>query len=554
MVILELRFPTGYYHATPSDHHVNEGIVEWPPSPWRILRALLATGFTKLHWGRDGMPEAARALLATLAARPPVYDLPGPVTHAHTRHYLPVPDGNKDEKRVLVLDAFAYVGRQRALRVRWPVQPPPQALALLDALLPRLSWLGRAESLVEARRLAEAPESATAWACAPMSETPDSGGREALRLLAPESEESYARWSAEERERLTAQARRDAESKGRKLTPKKAEKLTASVPATLLDAMLLTTREVKAHAYGQAPGSRRIEYARPRGALAVTGSGAPPSRSVEDPRPHCVLLSLSTASTGRPILPRQGQAVRVAEALHGALARTADGRALPSVLAGRAEDGAPLKGHRHAHLLPLCSGGDRRITHLLLWAPLGFDGTSRDLLERVERLYLRGRPQPRPRSAERSAPPPNEFLVTEAGAGSPRELARMLRGLRQSGFAPRLPDLFGPARTWTSATPFVPARHLKRRGGLEREVRAECARRDLPPPAQVRVHPPADLVARGFFAGFECTRRPGRPQPPQPSRWCLTLVWDEEQSGPLALGYGSHFGLGLFEALDGPRR
>jgi len=43
MPLIELRFPAGRYHATPWGSHVNEGAVEWPPSPWRLLRALIAT-------------------------------------------------------------------------------------------------------------------------------------------------------------------------------------------------------------------------------------------------------------------------------------------------------------------------------------------------------------------------------------------------------------------------------------------------------------------------------------------------------------------------------
>ena len=47
---LVFRFPAGHYHATPWGNHVNEGLIEWPPSPWRVVRALLATGFSKLGW------------------------------------------------------------------------------------------------------------------------------------------------------------------------------------------------------------------------------------------------------------------------------------------------------------------------------------------------------------------------------------------------------------------------------------------------------------------------------------------------------------------------
>ena len=47
MPIIKLNFPAGRMHATPWGRHVNEGAVEWPPSPWRILRALVATWHLK---------------------------------------------------------------------------------------------------------------------------------------------------------------------------------------------------------------------------------------------------------------------------------------------------------------------------------------------------------------------------------------------------------------------------------------------------------------------------------------------------------------------------
>ncbi|MFH1303100.1 MAG: type I-U CRISPR-associated protein Csb2, partial [Planctomycetota bacterium] len=49
MIAIEMKFPTGKLHATPWGRHVNEGAVEWPPSPWRFLRALLAVWHHKFH-------------------------------------------------------------------------------------------------------------------------------------------------------------------------------------------------------------------------------------------------------------------------------------------------------------------------------------------------------------------------------------------------------------------------------------------------------------------------------------------------------------------------
>lgn len=86
MATIALRFPGGRYHATPWGNHVNEGDVEWPPIPWRILRALLATGFTRLGW--RSVPETAQSLISSLAGVLPSFRLPSG-TVAHTRHYMP---------------------------------------------------------------------------------------------------------------------------------------------------------------------------------------------------------------------------------------------------------------------------------------------------------------------------------------------------------------------------------------------------------------------------------------------------------------------------------
>ena len=76
MLTLELYFVAGRFHATPWDRHVNEGVVEWPISPWRILRALLAVGYRKLGWDAENPPERVRRLIEILSSEPPHYWLP----------------------------------------------------------------------------------------------------------------------------------------------------------------------------------------------------------------------------------------------------------------------------------------------------------------------------------------------------------------------------------------------------------------------------------------------------------------------------------------------
>ena len=102
MITLAFRFPAGRYHATPWGNQVNEGLVEWPPSPWRLLRALVSCGYTRLGWN-GAIPEPAIGLLHNLASTLPSFTLPT-ASVAHSRHYMPV-----KKNTTLVLDTWAEV-------------------------------------------------------------------------------------------------------------------------------------------------------------------------------------------------------------------------------------------------------------------------------------------------------------------------------------------------------------------------------------------------------------------------------------------------------------
>ncbi|HAA54645.1 MAG TPA: type I-U CRISPR-associated protein Cas5/Cas6, partial [Myxococcales bacterium] len=108
MFAIKFRFLTGRYHATPWDRQVNEGAIEWPPSPWRIYRALLACWHLK---GGDIEEAQMRALIEQLVSVQPHYHIPDGVV-AHTRHYMPLGalDGKtSQDKTTKILDAFLHV-------------------------------------------------------------------------------------------------------------------------------------------------------------------------------------------------------------------------------------------------------------------------------------------------------------------------------------------------------------------------------------------------------------------------------------------------------------
>jgi CRISPR-associated protein Csb2 len=143
---LLIRFPWGRYHATPWGRHVNEGAVELPPSPWRLLRSLYAVWRTRL-------PHLAEAdvvpVLAALAA-PPIFYVPAH-TVAHTRHYYPDTahrTGKPSTDRTV--DAFAVLDPDAILGVEWHVDLPVEHRETLTQLAKALPYFGRAESLCEA--------------------------------------------------------------------------------------------------------------------------------------------------------------------------------------------------------------------------------------------------------------------------------------------------------------------------------------------------------------------------------------------------------------------
>lgn len=142
MLVLEVRFLTGRFHANPWGRHVNEGAAEWPLSPWRLLRALVSS------WKRTAGELSAEVVgkIITALSEPALYRVP-PASSGHLRHYVPSEKGQR-----LLLDAFTLV--EGPLQLQWPkVELDQELLGVLDRLLSGLGYLGRAEAWTEVVRL-----------------------------------------------------------------------------------------------------------------------------------------------------------------------------------------------------------------------------------------------------------------------------------------------------------------------------------------------------------------------------------------------------------------
>ncbi len=146
MTSVRLRFPASRYHANPWGRHVNEGVAEWPPSPYRLLRALYDVWKRKCpHLGESVMER----LLGGLAQQHPSFALPTAVA-SHTRSYLSSNSEDPTDKS-LIFDAFVAFNKEASCCLRWPnLELDAEEREALKLLLRNLNYLGRSESWVDA--------------------------------------------------------------------------------------------------------------------------------------------------------------------------------------------------------------------------------------------------------------------------------------------------------------------------------------------------------------------------------------------------------------------
>lgn len=514
MLAIAIRFPAGgRYHATAWGSHANEGVPEWPPSPWRLLRALIATA----RW-KDGSATCAeshrlRQLVETLAAAPPPrYVLP-PAAAAHTRHYLPLGDGSTTK----VFDTFVQPEIGKALVILWDAPLDASGREYLAALLAKLNYFGRAESLAEAELLPAGEEPVSAANSYPMAPgEPLGNDRQTFKLLAPQSPADYAAW-------MSART----PSSGAKIGIKERK---AQPPADVFASLNLDTEAWREVGWSQPPGSRWVEYVRPATPFKLA---APPARHLRraqtGPHPTVACYEIQT-----PVRESITKSLSLGERFHASLCSRSDA----SVVFSGQKDGRPISGHDHAYYLPEC---DHRglLVRVTVFARMGFDDDAVEALRSLRETWSRHSPG----------------------------LKLLLIGLGQADEFSSMPSL-ATATEWISLTPFVPVRHIQRsrtgkprvdaetglvRGSPAHDLRRLIVENGKPAPVEVRELDALELPGRRIrWGNFQRERRHGEGiSIVTRSGYGFRLRFEKPVAGPLAFGYGAHFGLGLFVPAGG---
>lgn len=490
MLALAFTFPAGRYHATPWDRHVNEGAVAWPPEPWRILRALIATWHHKLKHDGGHSEDTLRALIESLSTELPEYTLPT-ACHSHTRHYMPQFAAGKTS---LIFDAFTAVDREAPLGVTWPeVNLPDDQRALLDDLLAVMGYLGRAESWVEAKVVDTAPPPN----CRPGNIALDTQTGE----LKGELVTLYAPLPATDYQAL----------RGRFLTDRKAQKkLGPTLPESLLDALSVDTADLRKLGWSQPPAARKVSYLRPVDALR-------PKLVVQRAQATAV-VAVNFILDGKP-LPRVEDSLRIGELMRIATmgqCKLAMGESnIPPIFSGH--DLPAGNRHRHAFYLPWDSNGDGSLDRVLVYVPDGMNDAEQRALVKVRKLWDRAG---------------GEWRLALEGSGSPTVAPTLVRA----------------SATWKSITPYLHPWHVKKNLSIEDQIRRECRERGIPEPVSIESFDEVNVGKSRKRRPIHFQRFRSRHGLSQPDRiggfWRLTFP--EPIEGPLALGFACHYGLGLF--------
>lgn len=507
MVAIAFRFPAGRYHATPWGRHVNEAEVEWPPSPWRILRALVAT-FHRKGWEERYRVETLDGLIEALSDELPTYRLP-PAIRAHSRHYMPqgrFKAGREDTS--LIFDAFARVDPEADLVVDWPVSLADEQHSLLTGLVRDLGFLGRAESWVEARLL-DAPEDEPNCRPSALAVDPETGeALEPVRLLAPVAPQEYGPWRTE----MVAAHGLDA-----KRLKKPQQRILDTLPATLAGALRAETGDLQQAGWSLPPGAQYVTYQRP----FDTFTPAPAVRRRRRNRATATTARLALA--GKP-LPRLVDAIRIGEITRLAAikkAEQANGGHIPPVLSGH--DLPADNRHGHAFYLPEDADGDGKIDHIVIHAADGLPAEALRALDRITRLWLR------------DGGGEWQVLMEGHGRADAEDLAESA--------------LLGIGRVWTSVTPYLHPWHAKKRFGVAEQIARECRERGLPEPESITEEGRVEVGGKPHrpvqFHRFRSTSK-RLTQPDTHGRF-VRVVFPEPVAGPLALGFGCHYGLGMLQ-------
>ena len=510
-LVLRQSFPLGRFHATPwRANPYDDPFGEWPPSPWRFVRAVVARWY---QWSRETADAADTGqldrLVSALCGSSYAFHIPAEALRGSPlRQYQPVEFGwepagktkGKGAKKKIVPQLRTY-GTSLVQDNYWCLPSgngvwwfldgdrwTPELIEALDRCLERLIYFGRAETFTAIERRQEHPPHPN---CELVERPPSPTS---VRVLVPRSAATRA-----DVERIT-----DDAQLAKSTVPPGAYMMYVDLPVRS------AAREVPV-SFPPRRDCRLIQ-------LAI-GWSVPP-----EPRSAVRLTARFRSAVLRELL-----LIRTCGRHASWSAAPESVRVAVADMFGKDSEGKPLKEHNHAEFLAWWQ--ERLPTRLLIW---------------------------------RSGRPFDRHEQTAIFSAAWRALSWVAIGRDADEWKIRLipldeavpppPGFDGErARIWEPLTPYVPPRHYLRGGkprpseSIADQVKRELVLRGVPGGEQVRVEEIGDAT----WVVVHVPRRAAleRKFIGERRAYWLRLTFPESVIGPIKLGHSSSFGLGLFRPL-----
>lgn len=553
MIGISIQFLTGRYHATPWDKQVNEGAVEWPPSPWRIMRALISA-----YYRSPAPPEKKRVsqLLEKLAAEPPTYHVPAEMESAHTQHYMPL----RKQATTKIYDTF-YVfpggasldsdSDENKVVVSWAqVQLENDEQELLQSLCEGVSYLGRAESWAELSVFNEEVKNSSRTKKITVADAEHGGNLQVLCPLSAAKVEGFC---------LAMKTMMPPTTTAKKSNKKANSSTISKLPQTLMDLLELDINTLYQQGWNGIPGANWVSYTEPQ---------EKPDKSIHPDQtrlPYSVNMARYVLSC--PVLPSIYKAVSVGERFRRSLmSRTKDeNESVSPTFSGKNPDRDINQeqsdfaiGHQHAYYLPEVNRDTGKIEQVVVFSAKGFDERDLSALGKLSKVWGDGSSEIR-------------TVLMSLGQVVDFSFAR-----QQSG---SIAQVIGSSQRWQSLMPMVLPRHSKKRylpdtqfleDGVEDQalrllsqlphlalpeiaIKREDLDQDLWLAAFdeddnliVRVRTIDEGVTKYRSGAFQRIRYHGEGKKASDTGYWLELEFAQVQNGPISIGYAAHFGLGVF--------
>lgn len=506
-LIIEQRFPLGRFHATRWRQNPFEDLFgEFPPSPYRLLRALTARWFQYARETGDSDTKKRDALLRRIASELPSFALPEFTWRGQPlKQYIPykvewtakgaADPAYKKAQTTLAEDHYRLIPPDAVLFWHWEnLEIEDEQKDLLDELLKRVLYFGRAESFSLLRRAEILPSHRKLNCTLAEKSTTD-----AVPVLAhiPDQELNLA---------ALLDFTDGKELRGRAVPPETAWFYAVLPPKPVAKPKINRNRRFPSD----------LQFLQ----FAVGGVVYPPMNQ---------WVKVTERFRGSVIKNLCQQLSKNQDASYRTL--TTEQRESISLITGKHDDGKPLQGHKHTYFF-LYPDEQGFPTRLIAWRNEPFTEIEINSM----------------------------LAAAEKPVRWDYDLNDWAVRLVPLPFHAKPPNsLFAPSKTWISATPFVlPAqRHRFRKSGCERTTESPklllaklLDKSGAPAPSKVE-----QLGKEPVWMQLHETleRRIIRKQSRIPWKrmgFWMRVEFLEPVIGPMLLGDSCHFGLGLFKSVE----